>query len=148
MSATVINTIVTIISIVLTLLNGLFLYKTRRHEAEVFKKLKGLELLPYASRFHDIFSEISKKARLETWNQAGRNSKLIGELNDVLVDYSKIQAAVSDANIDDLKTKIESAYNIIDSFSEGHDYAKKNMLELLKGIDDVLQKEVDLFKIK
>ena len=148
MSATVLNTIVTIISIILTWLNGCFLYKTSRHKAEVFKKLKGLELLPYASRFHNIYSEISNKSRLETWNQAGRDSKLIGELNDVLVDYSQVQAAVSEDNLYVLKAEIDSAYNLIDMFSEGHYTSKKNMLEHLRVIDGILQKEVDMFKSK
>ena len=146
MTVTVIDIIVTVISIILTLLNGHFLYKTSRHKAEIFKRLKGFELLPYASRFHSVFSEISKKSRLENWNQAGKNGKLVGELNTLLVDFSKMQSAVSEANKDSLKAKVITAYGKIEVFAEGYDLAKREMLELLRGIDELLQKEVDSFK--
>lgn len=146
MTVTVIDIIVTLIAIILTLLNGHFLYKTSRHKAAIFNRLKGFELLPYASRFHSVFSEISRKSRLENWNQAGKNGKLVGELNTLLVDFSQMQSAVSEANKDSLKEKVATAYSKIAVFAEGHDFAKKEMLELLRGIDELLQKEVDCFK--
>lgn len=146
MTVTVIDIIVTLISIILTLLNGYFLYRTGRHKAEIFKRLKGFELLPYASHFHSVFSKISRKSRLDNWNQAGKNGKLVGELNTLLVDFNQIQSAVSEANKESLKAKVAMAYSKIGIFAEGHDFAKNEMLELLRGIDELLQKEVDCFK--
>lgn len=146
MTVTVIDIIVTLISIILTLLNGCFLYKTSRHKAEIFNRLKGFELLPYASRFHSVFSEISRKSRLDNWNQAGKNGKLVGDLNTLLVDFNQIQSAVSEDNKESLRAKVTDAYDRIDIFAEGHEFAKKEMLGFLRGIDELLQKEVDCFK--
>jgi hypothetical protein len=141
-----IGTIATIVSIVLTILNGHFLYKTDCIKKDIFLKIKGLELLPYASRFHSVFSDISKKALLESWNKAGKDGELISDLTSILIDYSQIQSAVSDVNRATIKGEIDTAHNLMDGFSEGHTLAKNRVLSALRKIDDLLQKEVDLFK--
>lgn len=85
------NTIVTLVSIGCVLFSAFFTYRTSRIKKQVYKKIDAFDLISFSRELHLLNLDISSKIRTTSSNKAGRNNKLIDDLNKKLVDFNKYE---------------------------------------------------------
>lgn len=140
--ATNINSILTVISIVLTILNFIWYWNTKRIRDGFLDKLNGYELISYIERFNTIYLETAKKIRAKDWNKAGKNNNLIDDLESVLRNFNKYEYKIQQNVREGIKTKVLDILKSLTPFREGiaNETDKGLLLSELDSIDESLMK--------
>lgn len=137
-SATQINTIVTIVSIICTIFTAIWAYRTKTIKNELLEKLNSFEIVSYKDRLHKLYLDLSSKIRLKNWNQGGKNNDLLTNLDKELRDFNQFKGKIPSEKQESLKTTINSALQHLDSVCQGYTFSTTPLLKDLDIIDENL----------
>lgn len=136
-----INTIVTIISIIYAIYNGI-----RAKRAQ--QKINSYELVSYKDKFHDLYIKLTKVVRQEDWNKGGKSNEILLNLEEKLRDFNKFNKRIPIDKQNSIKADITSALSCLDSIFKGYDDDTKQLLTVLYEIDDSLNSICNDFMTK
>lgn len=142
LSSTRVNSILTAISILLTLVSGFFLWRTKCIENRLIKKLSRDQIMIYADDFHEMININGTKLRNITISP-GRPNKHLESVHTLLNDYSKIRNRVSASRKEDLNKSVEISLGLIVDAEAGNKDGLAELISSLTAIDRALQDEVD-----
>ena len=137
-----INSILTGVSIILTILNFIWYRNTKRIRDRILDKLNGYELISYIERFNSIYLETAKKIRAKDWNKAGKNNNLIDDIESVLRNFNKYEYKIQKDIRENIKTEVLDTLKSLTPFRDGtaNEYQKGSLLTKLDSIDESLMK--------
>jgi len=136
-----INTTVTVISIICTILTGIWAKRTKIIKNELQQKLNSYELVSYKDRLHDLYIKLTKAIRQEDWNKGGKSNEILTSLEEKLRDFNQFNQKIpldKQDKQDNIKVKITSSLNRLEFIFKGYDYDTQNLLTDLYEIDDNL----------
>lgn len=146
LSATKINTIVTLISIICTIATIFLTIKTWHYKKQVHKKLDAFDLVTFSSEFHILNVEISSKIRTPSSNKGSHHNKLIEELNKKLVDFNNYEKKLPIESQMGVRTNVDYVLNNIGRIYEAtadQDYInrwKSRMQEIDRKLIEITNK--------
>lgn len=138
LSATQVDTFVTIVSIICTIFTAIWAYRTKRIKNELLEKLNSFELVSYKDRLHDMYIDLSTKSKLNNWNLGGNNNDLLLNIEKQLRNFNQFNGKIEANKQETLKTTIASALEHLDSVFKGYYSFTQNLLSDLDNIDDNL----------
>ena len=134
-NSTGINTVVTIISLILTLISWCFnLYQWVRNN-----KLKGritaMELVSYIDDFHNCYVKVNEKVLRKNWYKGAQGADISHELSVVLSDYNRYRNLFDNDECIILDPRYSEAQKLyLSFFGENAEY-KDRMIRNLNMID-------------
>ena len=93
-SATLLNTIVTIISIICTVLSGIFAYRAKKIKKSLSDRMAAFDLVSYSNELHSLYKKVSWSILTTISNKGGPNNSLLEELNSKLDDFIRYESNI------------------------------------------------------
>ena len=141
MTATTLNTIVSLFLIGCTLLSFIFFYRTRKIHDQSVKRLNAIDLLEYTSSMDIIIREYFEMIRSTSWNIGKAENQVMRRLYEQLLKWNAQRTTISDSGM------LQSLDDCIDRFILNKDYTlwdkemSKSMLYVLWDISKHLNAE-------
>lgn len=118
-NATGLNTILTAISIICTLISGHCTFRAKKIKRQVFAKLNTYDLAIYSRELHKLNMEVSSKIRTPNSNKAGSNNKKLAELNKILVDFNIMEKALPEEYQKGIRNNVDYVLEHFMKINEG-----------------------------
>jgi len=91
MSATTVNSILTVISILCTIASAIFAHRAKEIKRDVFKKLDTIDLIPMVNKFGSGYARLSKIIKSKNVNPASEEgSRFLSQATDLYVSLNTI----------------------------------------------------------
>lgn len=148
MDATLVNTVVTVISIVVSLACACYsAYQARaakNYKEGVQRKLNLFELTKYLERFHREMNDFIHASKGVDWNRGRNVEKLQGKLSTLIQDSNLILPMIRESGIEDnIRQEILALKNLLYGEFALLLADKKTILLHLDSIDATLSKYVN-----
>lgn len=147
MSATTINTIVTLISIGCTIFTFFVAKRTKKVQESVVEKLNAINLTSYTITLNEILGEFCTMTVDSSWNVGKTNIQVMNRLNNHLAKWNSLRSIVAD------KSRRDSLDEKIKNLILNNDYTlwdtnmTRNTKNELLDISKILNEEADLSKM-
>lgn len=162
MTTTDINTLVTIISIVMTLISwGITIWKwiqaknsRKRLESvesenlRLLKLMESFEILPDISRFHEVYLKCAQRTKVLGWNKGSKGSDIVNDVDTILRDINKHLPKISVQRKSAIESSSNYALKYINEFVAGTPENSIEMINRLDRIDKILQEEAEYIRIQ
>ena len=144
-NSTGVNTIVTIIAIVLTVISWVINAIQWNRNKRLKGKITTLQFITFLDQFHRIYVKIYERIPRKNWYKGAQGTELMHELSLVLSDYNRYRVLFSNDECKEIDSFIGDANKYFSSFFGENDDYKDKMLTCLNTIDKSFQqKKIEL----
>ncbi len=147
MTETTINSILTSISIICTIVSGIAAYRTKKIKEAVHKKLDTIDLIAFAEQFNRDYKKISNKVISKNIGGNTEEGKVIVKnASNMLISLNKILPLLdyhTQEKVNCSKIKIQSEVSKINNSPVPDLFI---IISELDSLDAILQKEADKMK--
>lgn len=142
-NSTGVNSIVTLVAIVLTIISWIFNGFQWWRNKKLAKRVTAIELVAYIDRFHYTYVKIKERTVKKTWYKGTQGAEIAHELSDVLSDYNRYRNLFTDDEKLSIDSKYAEANKLFHSFfGENKDYIDQMLLNLNLADQDLQNKKL------
>lgn len=138
-NSTGVNTIVTVIAIILTIISWIITYFQWRRNQKLSGRVTAMELVTYIDRFHYCNIKIKETVLRKNWYKGTSGAEVAHDLSKVLSDYNRYCHLFTDDEKIILDPMYSEANKLLLSFLGENAMFKVQMLNYLNMIDKELQ---------
>ena len=141
-NSTGVNSIVTLIAIVLTVVSWIITIIQSWRNRKLAKRVTAIELVAYIDRFH---FKIKERTIKKTWYKGTQGAEMAHELSDVLSGYNRYRNLFTDDEKKSVDSKYAEANKLFHSFfGENQDYIDQMLLNLNLADQDLQNKKIEV----
>lgn len=144
-NSTGVNSIVTLIAIILTVVSWVITIIQSWRNMKLAKRVTAIELVAYIDRFHYTYVKIKERTVKKTWYKGTQGAEMAHELSDVLSDYNRYRNLFTDNEKVSIDSKYAEANKLFHSFfGENQDYIDQMLLNLNSADQDLQNKKIEV----
>ena len=139
-----VNTIVTIISILVTIYFGIGKHRAKAEVMKLRKYLDYKKLEDFAAKYRDTLREYCDKVERPKWNEKVQGKDVAGAIDSVLTEFNTYLPKMQDTTSRRLSNAIDEAKKELIKVRKGNETARDANLLHLNEIDRILNSELEI----